>query len=92
MKSIDSNENLKQIALRKTKTGIATKEALRAQSILYSERIKVRARIYDDYTGSILSDNEEIEDLIDIRLSLQSLSSLFENEFSEVLYEIESEY
>ncbi len=92
METIDSIENLKQIALRKTKTGIATKEALHAQSILYSERIIVRESIYDDYAGSILSDNEEIEDLIDLRLSLQSLSSLFDNFLEEVPYEIKSKY
>lgn len=77
-KIIDFNEELSKVSLKKTKGGVATREALIAQEKLYSERIIVRKRLYDDYSGNLSSDDEEVEDLIDFRLSLQSLSSLYD--------------
>lgn len=66
------------ISQTKNKKGTAPKEALIAQKRLYEGHIHVRKRIYDDYSGNLITDNEEIEDFIDITINLQSLSSLYE--------------
>ena len=70
-------EELEKTSQKKTKKGVATKEALIAQEKLFSERFFVRKNLYDDYTGNPLDDDSEIEALSDLIESIKYFTSRY---------------
>lgn len=70
-------EELEKTLQKKTKKGVATKEALLAQEKLFSERFFVRKDLYDDYTGNPLVDDPEIEALLDLIESIKCFTSRY---------------
>lgn len=70
-------KELERTSQKKTKKGVATKEALLAHEKLFSERFFVKKNLYDDYTGNPLDDDPEIEALLDLIESIKYFTSRY---------------
>lgn len=60
-----SNEELRKIAMEKNVKGNATKNARKAQEILWERRITVYEHLEDDYSENMDWDNEEKQMYLD---------------------------